>query len=271
MTSAMTHRWYLRATAAALAFSALAFGAGFVGFFRISHARRDSLREWNTQRCSVYRASLPGAEDPCAEVVRDGPTIISSLHAARAHITSAKIAIARGDDVTASRDLAVALAQANVVERRSSMFATAIAARITSEVLDVIDANPAVARDLLLRAALEGTTLPTAHKPLEADRLRIANAALTDPKARTAFLTWGAGDARIADAVEREDGLMLSMQHAVRNGDQAACERAGAKAMMGPYVCASLVRTTATAKRLSSMSARSRGLAADQRLDLRPR
>jgi hypothetical protein len=121
------------------------------------------------------------------------------------------------------------------------------------------------------RTALARTTLPTAHKPLEADRLRIANAALTDPRARTSFISWGAGDARVANAVEREDALMLSMQRAARAGDAAACERAGKNAQIGPYVCAPLVRTTATAKRLSAFSARGRGLAADQRLDLRSR
>lgn len=264
----MTHRWYLRGVVAALGLSAVAFGLGLVGFFRISHARRVSLREWNTNRCSVYLTSHTGADDPCAEPSRNGPTLISSLTAARVDIANAKSATARGDDAAAARELAVALDRANAVERRSSMFATVIAARIVSEVLDVADANPNLTRRAELRAAVARTSLPTAQRPLEADRLRIANAALDDASSRAAFITWGATDARISDGVEREDALMLSMQHAARDGDQAACERAGKKTMMGPYVCTPLVKATATAKRLS---ARSRSLAADQRLDLRSR
>lgn len=264
----MTHCWYLRGAVAALGLSAVAFGLGLVGFFRISHARRESLREWNTNRCSVYLDAHGGVDDPCREPSRDGPTLISELKAARVDIARAKSSIARRDETDAARELAVALDRANAAERRSSMFATMVAARIVSEVLDVTDANPSVAHRPELRAAFARTSLPTAQKPLEADRLRMAHAALNDPSSRSAFVTWGAADARISDIVEHEDALMLSMQRAARDGDRATCERAGRKAQMGPNVCASLVKATATAKRLS---ARSRSLATDERLDLRPR
>src|SRR5687768_6252953 len=98
--------WTLRAAVAALALSTVALGAGLAGYMRISHARRASLREWNSQRCSVYRSSFTGADDPCAEVSREGPTIVSSLKAARAEITNARAAIAIGADDEASRALA---------------------------------------------------------------------------------------------------------------------------------------------------------------------
>lgn len=263
----MTHRWYLGAAAAALGLSTVAFAAALLGFIRISHARRESLREWNTNRCSVYLTAHGGAEDPCTEPSRDEPTLISSLKAARADIARAKSAIGRGDDGDAARELAVALDRANATEHRSSMFATMIAARIVSDVLDVVDAHPALTRRGELRAAIARTSLPTAQRPLEADRLRMANGALSDPSSRT-LITWGATDARISDDVEHEDALMLAMQHAARRGDRAACESAGRSAMMGPSVCAPLVRATKTAQRLS---ARSRSLGTDERLDLRPR
>lgn len=271
MTFAMTHRWYLRGVVAALGLSAVAFGLGLVGFFRISHARRASLREWNTNRCSVYVSSHSGVDDPCAEPSRESPTLFSSLKEARVDIARAKAAIARHDDAAAARELAVAFDRANAVERRSSMFATMIAARIVSEALDVTDANPSVARRPEVRAALVRTSLPTARSPLEADRLRMANAALNDPSSRAAFITWGATDARISDLVEHDDAAMVSMQRAVRDGDRAACERAGKNARVGPYVCASLVRSVTTAKRLSAVSARGGSLTTDQRLDLRSR
>jgi hypothetical protein len=267
----MPQRWYLRAAAAALALSALTFAAGLAGFFRISHARTTSLRDWNDRRCSGYRSTHAGADDPCREVSRDGPTLISHLKDARIDISRAKVALYAGDEATAAHALATALDRATVAERRSSLFATAIAARITAEVLDVVDESPAVARRTELASALARTKLPTALRPLEADRLRIAHVGTTERWSPSAFLTWGASDARTADAVEREDALMHSMQLAARAGDQAACERAGAKASIGPHVCASLVRTTTTAKRLAARSARSRSLAADERLDLRSR
>lgn len=254
---AMRSCWTLRAAVAALALSTVAFGAGLAGYIRISHARRASLRDWNAQRCSVYRSTFAGSEDPCAVISGERPTLISSLKAARSEITNARAAMAIGEEEEASRALARALDHANAVERRSSLFATAVAARATSEVLDVVDANPSLEKRRDLRAALARTKLSTAQKPLEADRLRTAHAALNDPSARTAFITWGATDARIAETVERNDAQMLAMQHAVRAGDQASCERAGAKATIGPWVCASLVRTNATAKRLSALKTRS--------------
>lgn len=263
----MTNRWTLRAAVAALGLSAVALGTGLAGFIRISHARRASLQEWNAQRCSVYRASVAGADDPCAEVTKSTP-LIPALKAARSEITNAQAALALGEEEEASRALARALDHATAVERRSSLFSTVIASRVTSEVLDVVDAHPALAQRGQLRGALARTTLSTAHRPLESERLRMAHTALAAPALRTAFVTWGATDARVSDAVERDDALMLAMQQAARNGDRAACERAGAKATIGPHVCAPLVRTAATSDRLS---ARRRGLTADQRLDLRAR
>src|SRR5688500_6636232 len=167
----MPSRWTLRAAVAALALSTVALGAGLAGYIRISYARRVSLREWNAQRCTVYRSTHAGADDPCAEVSRDGPTVVGSLRDARSEVKNARAALALGDDEQASRALVRALDHVNAIERHSSLLGTAVAARAASEVLDVVDAKPSLAQRRDLRAALTRTTLATAQKPLEADRL----------------------------------------------------------------------------------------------------
>lgn len=262
----MTNRWYLRGAAVALAFTALALGAGLAGFFRISHARRTSLREWNDQRCSVYRSTFEGADDPCSAPTSPAP-LFRSMKDARTNISRARLALDAGDETTAARELGRALDRASAIERASSLLATAMAARATSEVLDVVDSHPSLARRSDLQRALVRTKLATAQRPLEAERLRAAQERLKNGTSGTAFLTWGASDARLADEIEAEDAALLTMQRAARAGDHAACERAGARTHHG-HLCARLVGTMATAKRLS---ARSRGLATDQRLDLRTR
>lgn len=176
--------------------------------------------------------------------------VVPALKASRVDLADARTALDRGDEATAAHALARALDRASDVERRSTIVATAIAAKEVSDVLDVVDAFPAVARRPELRAALARTSLATAARPLEAERLHSANLALTTRTQRTAFVTWGATDARIADAVEREDALLVSMQHAARAGDLAACQRAGEKSEVGAYVCPALVRSVATARRL---------------------
>jgi hypothetical protein len=248
MTHRMTNRWILRAAAVALRLSTIALCAGAIGFIRISHARRVSVGEWSERRCSVYRSTYPGAADPCSDAPR-GPTV-ATISTVRADIKEARAALARGDDQSAARDLARALDRANTVEKQSSLVATAVAAVEVSEILDVIDASPAVAHRPELRAALVRTTLATAQRPLEAERLRAARATLAAAAPKTALVTWGATDARIADEIEREDAALLSMQRAARAGNRAACERAA----VGPEIvgghCAMLIRTVATARRL---------------------
>lgn len=252
----MTNRWTLRAATVVLGLFCLALGAGLAGFMRISHARRASLAEWNAQRCTVYRSTHQGAADPCAPPPR-GESIVATLHGVRTDVSQARHALDAGDERSASRSLAHALDRVSAVERRSSFFATAVAARATSEILDVIDAHPSLATRPELRDALARTTLATARRALEADRLRAANDALVATP-RTAFVTWGATDARIADGVEHEDSVMLSMQSAARAGNRAACERAGATAQIGPHVCPALMRTMETARRFDRVRARAR-------------
>jgi hypothetical protein len=245
----MTNRWILRVAAIGLGLSIFTLGAGAIGFIRLSHARRTSLDEWNERRCSVYRSTFPRAADPCSESP-SGP-VGSTMTAVRADIAHARAALGHGDDETAARDLARALDVASRVERESSLIATAVAALEVSEVLDVVDAFPAVAARADLRAALARTKLETAQRPLEPERLRFTRRALEIGAPSYGLVTWGVTDARVSDEVEREDAALLSMQRAARAGDRQACERSGAKAHISGGICSTLVRTIATERRLS--------------------
>lgn len=257
----MTHRWIARGAAAALVLSAGLLTVGGAAYFRIARARAQSLAAWSDARCTTFRAAHPDAADPCALDGDTRPRALPVFRAGEADVAAARAAIARGDDREADTRLAAALDRVRTLDRNASLLGTLTAAKLASEVLDVLDGAPRLSRAASTRAALARTDLASGRRPLETERLYELRATLSDASPGR-FVTWGASDARRADRAERGDAILHAMESSARRGDLTACERAAREdggllgAPMRVGLCAKLVDVGRTERRLARARSR---------------
>lgn len=257
----MTNRFILRGAAVALALSAGVLVAGGAAYFRIARARTASLRAWSDARCTAFRAANPGAADPCVVGPVARPLALPVFRAGEADVAAARAALARGSDGEAAARIAAALDRVQVLDRHGTMIGTLTASKLASEALDVLDESPGLSQTSEVRAALARTTLVSARRPLEAERLGQLRTALASAPPG-AFVTWGASDARVAEEAERGDAVLHAMESAARRGDLGACQRAARQdgglfgADFRAVLCPKLVDVARTERRL--VRARSR-------------
>jgi hypothetical protein len=256
----MNESWPVRILRVLLVLSLPVGVVALVEWQVLSRDRHASLRTWNEARCGAFMRRMPDAQDPCGPE-RLGPSTAEELRAGRVDIEAARAAAERGDRQRAAAALAASLSRSRRMERRSTTFATMMAATLVRDVLDVLEAHPSLATDPALRESLLKGALASAERPLESERLWVISSALAGPP-RSTLAIWDTTTGREVDVAEREDAILAQMEIALRAGDVEACHRAAARgdALFGVplrhVLCTKMIDVVSTARRLARYAPR---------------
>lgn len=221
------------------------------------HDRFANAKALADYECMVFR-SAPGHEH--ANVCRFDDFQLSSIKSikyADERIAEANTELARGNVAQAKTQLALAAGTATELDRRGTMIAQLVAAKIGGDVLDALDAHRGALDDKGRLDVLASLRLTHAAAPFQTTRLQTQW-----ERVHAHDKEWLVSDARAADAVERDDAAFEEMSRAAASGDVARCEKAAAglerterTVDMAPF-CAKVAKYVTVARRADAATLR---------------